>query len=100
MANTCQPGMSALRGIHGTQVNRRLESVEKTSGEGDPAFPKMQWPPLELCPLCRLPSINKKADVTWNEEEVYRCIAPLIPLIPHSACMTSTPLSYCQLTIQ
>ena len=55
------------------QVNRRLESIEKNSGDGDPASPKIQWPPSELCPLCRLPSLKKKeADVTWNEEEIYR----------------------------
>lgn len=54
------------------QVNRRLESLEKNSGDGDPAFPKLQWPPSELCPLCRLPSLQRKSDVTWNEEEVYR----------------------------
>ena len=75
------------QGHHAMQVNRRQESVEKTSGEGDPAFPKMQWPPSELCPLCRLPSINKKADVTWNEGEVYRCMALLIPLNPQLAAM-------------
>jgi hypothetical protein len=64
------------------QVNRRLESLEKSSGEGDPAFPKRQWPPSELCPLCRLPSLNKKAAVTWNEEEVHRYQpTSLIPLL-------------------
>jgi len=63
------------------QVNRRLESLEKNSGEGDPGFPKHQWPPLELCPLCRLPALNKKADVTWNEEEVYRFNSGLQTLI-------------------
>lgn len=54
------------------QVNRRLEAVEKNTGDGDPAFPKMQWPPTEVCPLCRLPSLVSKADITWNEDEIYR----------------------------
>lgn len=38
------------------QVNARLERQEEDGKDGDPAFPKQQWPPADLCPLCHLPS--------------------------------------------
>lgn len=69
------------------QVNRRLETEEKISGDGDPAFPKAQWPTLELCPLCRLPSLQKDADIMWNRDEVYRCSFMSTVLLP--ACITT-----------
>jgi hypothetical protein len=37
------------------QVNARLERVETKYGHsssGDPAFPKLQWPPVSICPAC------------------------------------------------
>ena len=33
------------------QVNRRLQDQEKDGKDGDPAFPKHQWPSSELCHL-------------------------------------------------
>jgi hypothetical protein len=45
------------RPCHGTaQVNARLGEEERRSGassSGDPAFPKIQWPSVALCPGCR-----------------------------------------------
>lgn len=38
------------------QVNKRLQEQEKDGKDGDPAFPKHQWPSSALCPLCHLPS--------------------------------------------
>jgi len=38
------------------QVNGRLEKQEEEGKDGDPAFPKQQWPPSKLCPLCHLPN--------------------------------------------
>ena len=43
------------------QVNRRLQDQEKDGKDGDPAFPKHQWPSSELCPLCHLPASNVSA---------------------------------------
>jgi hypothetical protein len=60
------------------QVNKRLAEDEKSGAtDGDPLFPKVQWPPAELCPLCRLPLPSGQADhsatdVEWNEDEVHR----------------------------
>eukprot|EP00891_Asterochloris_glomerata_P002704 jgi/Astpho2/2704/Aster-00890 len=52
------------------EVNARLARQEKLSVQGDPAFPKVQFPPAALCPLCRAPSLDNA--VHWNEDEVYR----------------------------
>lgn len=38
------------------QVNARLAKQEKEDGRsasGDPMHPKLQWPPMSLCPTCR-----------------------------------------------
>lgn len=43
------------------RVNKRLAGDETD----DPAFPKQQFPPSSLCPLCRDP-----VDGSWNEHEV------------------------------
>lgn len=53
------------------QVNGRLQKQEKDGKDGDPAFPKQQWPPSQLCPLCHLPN-SQETDPKWNEDEVYR----------------------------
>ena len=56
-----------------TQVNKRLEASEAATPDiRDPAFPKVQWPPETLCPLCRLPTLAPEQGVTWNLDEVYR----------------------------
>jgi thiol oxidase len=47
---------------------------EKDLDNADPSFPKIVWPPKQLCPLCYLSS-SKTADgamqVEWNEDEVF-----------------------------
>lgn len=53
------------------QVNGRLEKQEEEGKDGDPAFPKQQWPPSKLCPLCHLPN-SQETDPRWNEDEIYR----------------------------
>lgn len=35
------------------EVNARVAKLEAEHGDGDPAFPKAQFPSPELCPLCR-----------------------------------------------
>jgi hypothetical protein len=37
-------------------VNERVRLLEEQNADGDPAYPKAQWPPAELCPDCRLPA--------------------------------------------
>lgn len=58
----------------GLQVNARLAEEEKERGDGDPFYPKLQWPPPELCPLCRAPLLRgaEAAKPQWNEGEVAR----------------------------
>ncbi|XP_010243772.1 PREDICTED: sulfhydryl oxidase 2-like isoform X2 [Nelumbo nucifera] len=55
------------------KVNKRLKKEEASMGTGDPKFPKMIWPPKQLCPSCYHP-IRKKDDGTsqteWNLDEV------------------------------
>ncbi|KAJ8279655.1 hypothetical protein COCON_G00067210 [Conger conger] len=36
----------------------------------DPAFPKIQWPPPELCPRCH--TVKRNGDHSWNQEEVLK----------------------------
>lgn len=36
-----------------SQVNERVGKQEAEGSDGDPAFPKVQWPPSEVCPACR-----------------------------------------------
>ncbi|EES19913.1 hypothetical protein BDA96_09G236700 [Sorghum bicolor] len=56
------------------KVNERLMKEEKDLDNADPSFPKIVWPPKQLCPLCYLSS-SKTADgamqVEWNEDEVF-----------------------------
>lgn len=58
--------------ICGLQVNKRLEDQEAESGDADPDYPKVQWPPEGLCALCHLPTLAPELGVSWNVEEVYR----------------------------
>jgi len=34
-------------------VNRRVGKIEEQTGDGDPGYPKAQWPTPEECPTCR-----------------------------------------------
>lgn len=60
------------------QVNKRVAKEELTDLSGDRLFPKVQWPPPDLCPLCRAPSLATAAasestalEPEWNEDEVF-----------------------------
>lgn len=46
------------------KVNERLSEEQDLSGNGDPAFPHVQWPPKDLCDECYSQSL-------WNDEKVY-----------------------------
>jgi len=53
------------------QVNTRLAKMEEAEGLGDPMYPKQEWPPPELCPLCREPSTQPNSAASeWNKVEV------------------------------
>ncbi|CAD6332932.1 unnamed protein product [Miscanthus lutarioriparius] len=56
------------------KVNERLMKEEKDLDNADPSFPKIIWPPKQLCPLCYRSS-SSTADgamqVEWNEDEVF-----------------------------
>ncbi|CAN0871389.1 Sulfhydryl oxidase 1 [Linum grandiflorum] len=57
------------------KVNERLMKEEANLGTGDPKFPKMTWPPKQLCPACYR-STSRAEDgsnqVDWDLDEVYR----------------------------
>ncbi|CAN1297008.1 Sulfhydryl oxidase 1 [Linum perenne] len=57
------------------KVNERLMKEEATLETGDPKFPKMIWPPKQLCPACHR-STSRARDgsnqVDWDMDEVYR----------------------------
>eukprot|EP00850_Spirogloea_muscicola_P013071 SM000087S23353 [mRNA] locus=s87:214429:218468:+ [translate_table: standard] len=54
------------------EVNERLakEEAEPDGSQGDPAFPKQQWPPLELCPACQAVKPVDGVHV-WDKDAVY-----------------------------
>ncbi|XP_021615766.1 sulfhydryl oxidase 2 isoform X2 [Manihot esculenta] len=55
-------------------VNERLMEEEASLGTGDPKFPKIVWPPKQLCSSCS-PSHGQRDDGTnridWDKDEVY-----------------------------
>ncbi|URD74187.1 Erv1 / Alr family [Musa troglodytarum] len=57
------------------RVNERLNKEEKELGTGDPRFPKIIWPPKQLCRSCYVSSSRKRRSnmkMDWNEDEVYK----------------------------
>ncbi|KDP34979.1 hypothetical protein JCGZ_09267 [Jatropha curcas] len=56
------------------KVNERLMKEEASLGTDDPKFPKIIWPPRQLCSSCYL-SDDQRDDgtsrVAWNKDEVY-----------------------------
>ncbi|KAL4553161.1 hypothetical protein Ndes2526B_g03039 [Nannochloris sp. 'desiccata'] len=57
-------------------VNARLKLEEEEASAGDPEYPKIQWPPEELCPTCSSPTSssqdNNSVEKSWNEEAVFK----------------------------
>jgi len=62
-------------------VNARVKAFEDKYNDGDPAFPKVQWPTTSQCPRCRRPSatsflsLRRNAttainEAAWNFDEV------------------------------
>ncbi|KAG2709504.1 hypothetical protein I3760_05G243000 [Carya illinoinensis] len=57
------------------KVNERLVKDEALLGTGDPKFPKMIWPPKQLCPSCHLSNNHGNNGFDWDREEVFRFLA-------------------------
>ncbi|WCJ33234.1 Sulfhydryl oxidase 1 [Euphorbia peplus] len=57
------------------KVNERLMKEEASLGTGDPKFPKMVWPPKQLCPSCYQSQSQKDggtSQIEWNKDEVHK----------------------------
>ncbi|XP_015895536.3 sulfhydryl oxidase 2 isoform X1 [Ziziphus jujuba] len=54
------------------KVNERLMKEEASLGTGDPKFPKMIWPPKQLCPSCFRSRNPKNYEVDWDRDEVFK----------------------------
>lgn len=65
-------------------MNARLAEEERSRGDGDPFYPKLQWPTAELCALCRAPVLRgaEAADPQWNEGEVARFLVKFFSAPP------------------
>lgn len=60
-----------LWSVH-NEVNSRLAEIEKRYGHsstGDPAFPKLQFPTPEQCPICQ--KLDSASKPMYNSEEVF-----------------------------
>ncbi|KAL6573768.1 Sulfhydryl oxidase 1 [Orobanche hederae] len=57
------------------KVNERLIKEESSPGTGDPLFPKVVWPPRQLCPSCytsRNAKIDGSRPIDWDHDEVHK----------------------------
>ncbi|XP_047943593.1 sulfhydryl oxidase 2-like [Salvia hispanica] len=55
------------------KVNERLMKEEASLGTGDPEFPKIIWPPRQLCPSCYVSKSGKDSNkIEWDHDEVYK----------------------------
>ncbi|XP_039040564.1 sulfhydryl oxidase 2-like isoform X2 [Hibiscus syriacus] len=57
------------------QVNERLMKEEASLKTGDPKFPKIIWPPKQLCPSCQHsqgPKDKGSSLIEWNQDEVFK----------------------------
>ncbi|XP_024990142.1 sulfhydryl oxidase 2-like isoform X2 [Cynara cardunculus var. scolymus] len=53
------------------KVNERLMKTEASLGTGDPKFPKIIWPPNQLCPTCYAAE-NVRTGNNWDHDEVFK----------------------------
>ncbi|MFS7959507.1 putative thiol oxidase [Helianthus anomalus] len=54
-------------------VNEKLMKTESSLGTGDPKFPKIIWPPEQLCSSCYASgSQTKNKVINWNHNEVFK----------------------------
>lgn len=56
-------------------VNERLMKEEASLGTGDPSFPKIIWPPKQLCSSCYLSHGQRDIGtswIDWNKDKVFK----------------------------
>ncbi|XP_042031397.1 sulfhydryl oxidase 2-like [Salvia splendens] len=54
------------------KVNERLMKEEPSLGTNDPEFPKIIWPPRQLCPSCYASTTGKESnEIEWDHDKVY-----------------------------
>ncbi|MBA0746534.1 hypothetical protein Gogos_009042, partial [Gossypium gossypioides] len=57
------------------EVNERLMKEEASLKTGDPKFPKIIWPPKQLCPSCyhlQGPKDKGTNQIDWDQNEVFK----------------------------
>ncbi|KAK8677182.1 hypothetical protein V6N13_142736 [Hibiscus sabdariffa] len=57
------------------EVNERLMKEEASLKTGDPKFPKIIWPPKQLCPSCypsQGPKDKGSNQIDWDKDEVFK----------------------------
>ncbi|KAJ0900383.1 putative thiol oxidase [Helianthus annuus] len=55
------------------KVNEKLMKTELSLRTGDPKFPKIIWPPEQLCPSCyAVGSQTKNNVIIWDHNEVFK----------------------------
>lgn len=60
----------------------------------DPKFPKILWPPNQLCPSCYTSSSVKNSSnkqINWNEDEVYKFLVKYYGRMLVSSYKDTTP---------
>lgn len=45
---------------------------EASLGTGDPNFPKIIWPPRQLCRSCYLSDNDRRNRINWDQNEVFK----------------------------
>lgn len=53
-------------------VSERLMKEEASLGTGDPNFPKIIWPPRQLCSSCYLSDNDRRNRINWDQNEVFK----------------------------
>ncbi|XP_062111042.1 sulfhydryl oxidase 2 isoform X1 [Humulus lupulus] len=54
------------------KVNTRLIKEEASLETADPKFPKMIWPPKQLCPSCYRSHTQRNNEIDWDQDEVFK----------------------------
>ncbi|CAA2984257.1 sulfhydryl oxidase 2-like isoform X2 [Olea europaea var. sylvestris] len=57
------------------KVNERLMKEETSLGTGDPKFPKLIWPPKQLCSSCYRSQNAKDNHIDWDHDEVFKFLS-------------------------
>ncbi|EDV28185.1 Sulfhydryl oxidase 1 [Trichoplax sp. H2] len=71
------------------KANSRLKDDKST----DPEFPKVQFPPLYLCPTCRLPSQSyNDSTIKWNKDNVLKFLQKFYSDIEYNENGAELPL--------